>query len=106
MTTPAAKGDMRPSRLGGGPGCAAAGLVLFQFFGNAARGWVHTASLFWWWASQWFDPGAEGEHGPIVVLVSAWLLWRNLKQGGASNQAGSLSVSAGSRFRDSVAALG
>ena len=57
--------------------CAAAGLALFQCFGNAARGYIDTSSLFWWWFSQWLDPRAETEHGWLILGFSAWLVWRN-----------------------------
>ncbi len=78
MSTPAAK------RLFAGPVlaaavCALAGLVLFQFFGNASRGWVDTPSVFWWAVSQWLDPNADSEHGWLILGLSAWLLWRNLR---------------------------
>lgn len=66
--------------------CAAAGLVVFQFFGNATRGYIHTRSLFWWWGWQWFDPGSETQHGPLVVAAAAWLFWRNARN--ARNAAG------------------
>ncbi len=66
--------------------CALVGVVLWQCFGSAARGYVKTASLFWWWASQWFEPGAEAEHGPIIVAVSAWLFWRNLRMAEATSE--------------------
>ena len=59
--------------------CAGAGLVVFQFFGNATRGYVDTASVFWWWVSQWLDLQAETEHGWLVLGISAWVLGRNLK---------------------------
>jgi EpsI family protein len=39
---------------------------------------VDTASLFWWWISQWIDPHAETEHGWLILGISAWLLWRGL----------------------------
>ncbi len=52
---------------------------MFQFFGNATRGYVDTGSVFWWWVSQWLDPQAETEHGWLVLGISAWVLWRNLK---------------------------
>ena len=55
-----------------------AGFVMFQFFGNAARGYVDTASVFWWWVSQWLDPQAETEHGWLILGISGWLLWRNV----------------------------
>ena len=58
--------------------CAGAGFVVFQFFGNATRGYVDTGSVFWWWVSQWLDPQAETEHGWLVLGISAWVFWRNL----------------------------
>lgn len=59
--------------------CALAGAALWQFFGNATRGYIDTGSLFAWWGVQWFEPNAETEHGVLVLALSAWLLWRNLK---------------------------
>ena len=61
-------------------GCAAVALLLFPFFGPASRGYVDTGSMFWWWISQWIDPGAETEHGWLIAAVSVWLFWRNLKR--------------------------
>lgn len=61
--------------------CAVAGVAVWQFFGNATRGYVQTDSMFWWWISQWLDPQAETEHGWLVLGISGWLLWRNLKEG-------------------------
>lgn len=61
--------------------CAVAGAAVWQFFGNATRGYVQTDSMFWWWISQWLDPQAETEHGWLVLGISGWLLWRNLKEG-------------------------
>ena len=58
--------------------CALAGFVIFQFFGNATRGYIATRSAFWWWGYQWFDPGAESQHGLLVLGLSLWLFWRNL----------------------------
>jgi EpsI family protein len=59
--------------------CGLAGVAVFQFFGNATRGYIDTASLFHWWGFQWFNRGSETEHGPLILAISAWLLWRNLK---------------------------
>ncbi len=58
--------------------CALAGAVVFQFFGNATRGYIDTSSVFYWWSVQWFDPASETEHGLLILGLSAWLLWRNL----------------------------
>ena len=61
--------------------CAAAGVGLFQWFGNATRGYIPTRSLFWWWSYQWFNPGSESQHGPLILALVIWLLWRNLREG-------------------------
>ncbi len=57
---------------------AAAGAVLFQFFGNANHGYIDTTSLFWWWGSQWMDALAETQHGWLILAISAFLLGRNV----------------------------
>lgn len=57
---------------------AVALLVLFQFFGNPSRGYIDTASLFYWWGFQWVNPASEGEHGWLILGLSGWLLWRNV----------------------------
>jgi exosortase len=57
-------------------GCGLAGAALFHFFGNAARGYIDTASLFHWWGYQWLNPASETEHGWVILAVSVWLLWR------------------------------
>ena len=59
--------------------CALAGVAVFQFFGNASRGYIDTASLFRWWGFQWINPASETEHGWLILAASAWLLWRNLR---------------------------
>src|ERR1044072_1227846 len=75
MSNPAAK----PSRaaVAGVVACVVVACVLFQFFGNATRGYVNTTSMFWWWVSQWLDVRTESEHGWLILGVSAWLFWRN-----------------------------
>lgn len=78
MSNPAAKPPRR-SALVAAVVCAVAGVVLFQFFGNASHGYVKTWSLFWWWVSQWLDPAAETEHAWLIAALSLWLLWRNLR---------------------------
>ena len=71
-----------------------AGLAVFQFFGNATRGYINTASVLGWWGYQWFDPASETEHGLLIVALSGWLGWRNLRRaprgelGGAGAAAG------------------
>ena len=79
MSTPAAKRSLTRSRVAAAIVCAAAGIVLFQFFGNATRGYIPTSSLFYWWGYQWVNPGSETEHGWLILGASGWLFWRNLK---------------------------
>ena len=67
--------------------CALAGAAMFQFFGNATRGYIDTASLFYWWSFQWVNPGSETEHGPIILVISVWLLVRNLRASGEGREA-------------------
>jgi exosortase len=64
-------------------GCGLAGAAVFQFFGNAAFGYIKSASLFWWWGFQWVNPESETEHGLIILPLSIWLLWRNLRKEGS-----------------------
>ena len=59
--------------------CALAAVAVFQFFGNANRGYIDSASLFYWWGFQWFNAGSETEHGPMILALSGWLFWRNLR---------------------------
>ncbi len=57
---------------------AVAGALVFQFFGNANRGYIDTASLFWWWIYQWINPESETEHGWLILAIAGWLCWKNL----------------------------
>ncbi|WP_438480128.1 exosortase/archaeosortase family protein [Oleiharenicola lentus] len=59
--------------------CAATGFVVFQGFGSASRGYIDTSSLFYWWGYQWINPQSESDHGWLILGLSLWLLWRNLK---------------------------
>ncbi|MES2692546.1 MAG: exosortase/archaeosortase family protein [Verrucomicrobiota bacterium] len=70
--------------------CAVAGVAVWQWFGNANRGYIDTASLFYWWGFQWSNKGSETEHGWLVLGLSAWVLWRNLgnDRGLSSNDQG------------------
>jgi len=54
--------------------CALAGFAVFQFWGNATRGYIATRSVFWWWGSQWFNPASETQHGIMILGIAAWLL--------------------------------
>jgi exosortase len=60
--------------------CALAGIALFQFWGNATRGYIATNSLFYWWGFQWVDPESETEHAWLVLALSIFLFWRNLRR--------------------------
>jgi EpsI family protein len=75
--------NLRPARLAWLPVgvCALAGFVVFQFFGNATLGYIHTRSLFWWWGNQWFDPAAESQQGVLILALAVWLFARNLRAG-------------------------
>ena len=55
------------------------GVIIFNFFGNSVRGYIDTASLFYWWGFQWFNPQSQTEHGPIILALSLWIFIRNLK---------------------------
>ncbi len=59
--------------------CALAGFAVFQWFGNATRGYINTSSLFYWWGYQWTNAGGETEHGWLILGLSGWLFWRNLR---------------------------
>lgn len=67
-------------------GCALAGGLVFHFFGNATRGYIATNSLFGWWGYQWMNPQSETEHGWLILGLSLWLLWRNLRLGDRGTQ--------------------
>jgi exosortase len=98
VSNPAAKDPAPfPARLPAVLLCAAAGLVVFQFFGNSARGYIETRSLFYWWGYQWTNPLSETEHGWLILAISAWLLWRNLGtqvEGPGSKDQGQFGLSA------------
>lgn len=60
-------------------GCAVVGFAVFQFFGSASLGYINSRSLFYWWGYQWANPQSESDHGWLVLALSGWLLWRNLR---------------------------
>src|SRR6186997_1156766 len=79
MASPAASQQPTPARVTiVAIVCAAAGVALFQLFGNAGQGYIDTRSLFYWWGFQWVNPGSETEHGWLILGLSMWLLRRNL----------------------------
>jgi len=55
-------------------------VVLFHFWGNAVRGYIDTSSVFVWWMRQWFNPGSEMEHVPLLLIAAAWLFHRNFNR--------------------------
>ena len=71
---PPVSGHWTPALVAG----AVAG-VLLHFWGNAARGYIGTASVFEWWIFQWLNPASESEHGWLILGLSGWLLWRNVR---------------------------
>ncbi len=60
--------------------CAGVGFLVFQFWGNATRGYIETDSLFYWWGFQWTNPSSEMEHGWFILGLSLWLFWQNARQ--------------------------
>ena len=76
-SAPASRQPRSPAVAWPALACAFAGVAVFQFFGNANRGYIDTASLFYWWGYQWINPGSETEHGWLILGLSAWLFWRN-----------------------------
>lgn len=80
METVAGRAERRSSRSWMAAAIAgSAAAILFQGWGNAARGYIDSASLFYWWGYQWTNAGSETQHGWLVLGLSAWLLWRNLR---------------------------
>ncbi|MBS0661907.1 MAG: EpsI family protein [Verrucomicrobia bacterium] len=59
--------------------CAAAGAILLQWFGNATRGYIDSASLFYWWGFQWVNPASETEHGLLILPLAIGVFIRNLR---------------------------
>lgn len=76
--------------------------MVFQFWGNAVRGYIDTTSVFWWWGWQWFNPGSETEHGPLILALAGWVLWRNLQH--ASGRSGLARDDSGAVVSGAVAA--
>ena len=74
MNRPTAASAWKPALA-----AALAGLVVFQFWGNATHGYIATNSLFYWWVFQWVNPVSETEHAWLVLGLSVFLLRRNLQ---------------------------
>ncbi|HRI80904.1 MAG TPA: EpsI family protein [Opitutaceae bacterium] len=60
--------------------CLLAGMLVWQFFGNATQGYIDTRSLFHWWGYQWWNPASETEHGWLILGLSLWLFWQNTRR--------------------------
>ena len=60
-------------------GAGIVAVVLLHLWGNAVRGYIGTTSLFEWWFFQLLNPASEAEHGWLILGLSAWLLWRNVR---------------------------
>lgn len=69
----------RPNHTASALFLAVAGILLFQFQGNAVQGYIATQSLFYWWGSQWFSEGSDMEHGPLLLGVSLFLFFREIR---------------------------
>jgi exosortase len=69
--------------------CALAGAVVFQFWGNATHGYIASNSLFYWWTFQWINPDSQTEHAWLVLALSGFLFWRNLRATGDDAGGGS-----------------
>ncbi len=52
-------------------------------------GYIDSHSLFYWWGYQWTNGGSESEHGWLILALSGWLFWRNLKARSKEPGAGS-----------------
>lgn len=65
--------------------CAAAVFVVLEFWGNATRGYIATSSLFYWWGFQWVNPESETQHAWLVLALSVFLFWRNLRRAPADS---------------------
>ena len=59
--------------------CGLAGFGIFSAYGNANHGYIDTSSLFVWWVRQWIEPASELQHAWILLVLSLWIFWRNLK---------------------------
>jgi len=84
---PASRQPAHRSRWVAAAVAAAAGFAVFQFFGNASRGYIETSSLFYWWGFQWMNAASETQHGWMILALSVWLLWRNVSGSADSGSA-------------------
>ena len=66
--------------------CFISGAFVFQFLGSSTRGYIGSASLFYWWGFQWFDPMSETQHGLLILAISAWLMVRGIRSQSAGGE--------------------
>jgi exosortase len=59
--------------------CVIPGFLIFQFLGNSTRGYIGSASLFYWWGFQWVNPASDTQHGLLILAISGWLVFHNLR---------------------------
>jgi exosortase len=78
----------------GAVACAVALALLFQFMGNATHGYIATNSLFYWWTYQWVNHDSETQHAWLILALSVFIFWQNLRRGGADGPASGKAISA------------
>ncbi|HEY5078738.1 MAG TPA: exosortase/archaeosortase family protein, partial [Opitutaceae bacterium] len=74
--------------------CTVSGFLVFQFLGNSTRGYIGSASLFYWWGFQWVNPGSETQHGFLILGISLWLVLRNLRSSAPAGAKGAATATA------------
>lgn len=87
-------------------GAGAVLFVLFQWFGNAVRGYIDTSSLFYWWGYQWSNRGSDTEHGWLVLGLSGWLLVRGVRREARGARTENGAEPQGDSLMPAVAAIG
>src|SRR5581483_3210634 len=56
-------------------GLLLAWLALFQFWGNAILGYVHTPSLFSCLSNAYNNPNSDDSHGDLIPLIVIFIFW-------------------------------
>lgn len=56
------------------------GLVFFHQFGNETKGYIATQSTLVWWLRQWFMPGGDLDHAPLVLILAVGFFVWNAKR--------------------------
>jgi len=62
--------------------CGLVGMVwvLFHFQGNTLDVPRYSRSMFYWFWFRWNHGDGSDGHGPVVALVSLWLIWRKREE--------------------------